>query len=121
MKIRKQNGLTLIGFAMVLVLVVFFAYVGMRIIPLYLEYNAVVSTLNQLQKTPGAKSMSPAKLKQNITNSLWVSYSANNVKREHIKISRSNGVLVRIAYEVRRPLLGNIDLILSFDRSVTLR
>ena len=45
MKIRKQNGLTLIGFAIVLVMVVFFAYVGMRIIPLYLEYNAVVTAL----------------------------------------------------------------------------
>jgi hypothetical protein len=121
MKIRKQNGLTLVGFAIVLVLVVFFAYVGMRIIPLYLEYNAVVSTLNQLQANPSAKSMSPEKIKRNITNSLWVSYSANNVKREHIKISRSNGIKVRIAYEVRRPLLGNIDLILSFDRSVILR
>jgi hypothetical protein len=121
MNIRKQNGLTLIGFAIVLALVVFFAYVGMRIIPLYLEYNAVVSTLNQLQKKPGAKSMSPAKIRTNIVNSLWVSYSADNVKREHIKITRSNGVKVRIAYEVRRPLLGNIDLILSFDRSVILR
>jgi Tfp pilus assembly major pilin PilA len=121
MKIRKQNGLTLIGFAIVLMLVVFFAYVAMRIVPLYLEYNAVISTLNQLQKTPGAASMSPPKLKQQITNSLWVSYSANNIKREHIKISRSNGVKVRIVYEVRRPLVGNIDLMLSFDRSVILR
>ena len=121
MKIRKQNGLTLVGFAIVLVLVVFFAYVGMRIVPLYLEYNAVVSTLNQLQKKPGAAQMSPEKIKRNISNSLWVSYSANNVKREHIKITRSNGIRVRIAYEVRRPLLGNIDLILSFDRSVILR
>ena len=121
MKIRKQNGLTLIGFAIVLVLVVFFAYVGMRIIPLYLEYNAVVSALNDLQKEPGAKSMTPQKIKNNLVNRLWVSYSSENVKREHIKITRSNGVKVRIAYEVRRPLLGNVDLMLTFDHSVILR
>jgi Tfp pilus assembly major pilin PilA len=121
MKIRKQNGLTLVGFAIVLVLVVFFAYVGMRIVPLYLEYNAVVSALNDLQREPGAASMSPRKIKNNISNRLWVSYSSENVKREHIRITRSNGIKVRIAYEVRRPLLGNIDLILSFDRSVTLK
>jgi len=118
MKIRKQNGLTLVGFAIVLVLVVFFAYVAMRIVPLYLEYNAVVSALNDLQREPGAASMSPQKIKNNISNRLWVSYSSENVKREHIRITRSNGIKVRIAYEVRRPLLGNIDLILSFDRSV---
>jgi len=121
MKIRKQNGLTLIGFAIVLVLVVFFAYVGMRIVPLYLEYNAVVSALNELQKDPGAKSMSPEKIKSNIINRLWVSYASDNVQRKHIRVTRSDGVKVRVAYEVRRPLLGNIDLMLSFDRAVTLR
>ena len=121
MKIRKQNGLTLVGFAIVLVLVVFFAYVGMRIVPLYLEYNAVVSALNELQKEPGAKSMSPQKIKNNIINRLWVSYASDNIQRKHIRITRSDGVKVRVAYEVRRPLLGNIDLMLSFDRAVTLR
>ena len=65
--------------------------------------------------------MSPQKIKNNISNRLWVSYSSENVKREHIRITRSNGIKVRIAYEVRRPLLGNIDLILSFDRSVILK
>ncbi len=42
MNIRKQRGLTLIGFGMVLVLVVFFAYAAMRIVPLYLEYHDLI-------------------------------------------------------------------------------
>jgi hypothetical protein len=52
MKIRKQEGLTLIGFGLALILAVFFAYVAMRLIPLYLEYHAVVGAMDRLQEDP---------------------------------------------------------------------
>ena len=31
------------------------------------------------------------------------------------------GVNVRVAYEIRKPFLGNIDIIGSFDKSVVLK
>lgn len=121
MKYRKENGLTLIGFLMVLVLVIFFAYVGMRIIPLYLEYHALVNAMSQLENDPGAKAMSPPAMKTRLINSLWVNYATDNIRREHMKIIRSDGIKLRVAYEVRRPLMGNVDVILTFDRTVVLR
>jgi len=121
MKTRKQNGLTLLGFLMVLVLVLFFSYVGMRIIPLYLEYHALINAMEQLENDPGAKALSPAAIKNRLINSLWVNYATDNIKREHMRITRSDGVRVRVAYEVRRPMLGNVDVILTFDRTVVLR
>jgi len=121
MIIRKQRGLTLIGFIIVLAFGLLIAYTGMRVIPMYLEYHALVNALNTLQNTPGAKDMDPARIRNNITNSLWVSYSSNNIKREHIRISRSDGVKVRVTYEVRKPWVGNLDIVGKFDRTVTLR
>ena len=102
MKLRKENGLTLIGFLIALCVVLFFAYAGMRIVPMYLEYHALGNALSK--------------------NSLWASYASNNIKNEHIRISKkSGGVNVRVAYEVRKPFLGNIDIIGSFDKAVTLQ
>ena len=121
MKHRKQNGLTLIGFIIVLALTVFFAYVAMRIVPLYLEYNALINSMEQLENDPGAAAMSPAAIKTRLIDSLWVNYATDNIRREHMRITKSDGVKLRVAYEVRRPLVGNIDLILTFDRTVTLR
>ena len=122
MNIRKHKGLTLIGFLIVLVIVLFFAYSAMRVVPMYLEYHALVNALNDLKSDPGAKAMAPYKIKQTIKNSLWVSYASNNIKDEHIRISKkSDGVNVRVAYEVREEFLGNIDIIGSFDRTVVLR
>ena len=122
MNIRKDKGLTLIGFLIVLVVVLFFAYAGMRVVPMYLEYHALVNAMNKLQDDPMAKSMPPSRIKDSIQRSLWVSYASNNIKKEHIRISKKNdGVNVRVAYEVREDFLGNIDLVASFDRTVVLR
>jgi len=121
MIIRKQRGLTLIGFIIVLGFGLLITYTGMRVIPMYLEYHALVNALNTLQATPGAKDMEPSRMRTNILNSLWVSYASNSIKREHIRISRSDGVKVRVAYEVRKPWIGNLDLVGKFERTVTLR
>lgn len=121
MKMRKQKGLTLIGFGLVLILVVFFAYVGMRLVPLYLEYHAVVNAMELLQDDPMAAKLSPGAIRERIMRSLYVSYASDNIQRNDITIKRQDGVQVRVAYEVRRPMIGNVDVIVSFDRTVTLR
>jgi len=122
MNIRRHGGLTLIGFLIVLVVSLFFAYAAMRVIPMYLEYHALGNALKLLQEDPGAKTMTPAKIKQKIQMSLWASYASNNIKDKHVRISKTGeGVRVRVVYEVRKPFLGNIDIIGSFDKSVLLR
>ena len=121
MNIHKQRGLTLIGFGMVLALVIFFAYAGMRIVPLYLEYNALINAMDTLKDDPQAVKMSPVQIKNKLINSLWVNYATDNIQRKHMKVTRKNGLQVRVTYEVRRDFIGNVDLILSFDRSVHLK
>ena len=122
MNIRKQNGLTLIGFVIVLSIVLLFAYTAMRLVPMYLEYYALIQAMEKLEDDPMAKTMSAQKIRQSIQMSLWASYASNNIQDQHIRISKkSDGVNVRVAYEVRKDFLGNVDLIGSFDRTVVLR
>jgi hypothetical protein len=122
MNIRNRKGLTLIGFLLVLVIVLFFAYAGMRVIPMYLEYHALIGAMDKLKENPEAKTMSAWKIKESIQRSLWVSYASNNITKNHMRISKkSDGLNVRVAYEVREDFLGNIDLVASFDRTVVLR
>ena len=58
-------------------------------------------------------------IKVKVLNRLYVSYS-ENVKESHIKITRGNGVNLRVKYEVRTPIMGNLDVIARFDKSVRL-
>lgn len=120
MKIRKQNGITLIGFIFVLGFVIFLSFLGMKIGPIYMEYFAVVSAMNGVAAEKGSASLSPFDIRAKILNQLYVSYSADNVKEKHIKVTRSSGVTLRIAYEVRKPVMGNLDVVAKFDRTVML-
>jgi len=122
MNIRKHNGLTLIGFLIVLVITLFFAYAAMRLVPMYLEYHALGNALSQLEKNPASANMSPPQIKSKIQRTLWASYANNNIKKEHMRISKtSGGIKVRVAYEIREEFLGNIDIVGKFDKSVVLR
>ncbi len=120
MKVRKQEGMTIIGFIFVLGLVVFVVYLGLRITPIYLEYYSVVSAMNGVASERGSAQFSPYDIKARVLNRLYVSYTDQNVKEEHIKVVRRDGVHLRIVYEVRKPVIGNLDVVASFDRMVRL-
>jgi hypothetical protein len=120
MKIKKQSGMTLIGFIIVLALVLFLSFIGMKIAPIYLEYYSVVSAMNGVAKEKGSARLSPYDVKVKVLNRLYLSYSAENVKEKHIKLVRRNGVYLQIAYEVRKPVIGNLDVMATFDKSVRL-
>ncbi|MCW8927127.1 MAG: DUF4845 domain-containing protein [Xanthomonadales bacterium] len=118
---RKQGGLTLIGFVIVLAMVIFVAFIGMKIAPIYMEYYSVVSAMNGVASERGSANLSPFDVRVKVLNRLYVSYSAENVKEQHIKLSRSSqGVTLRVAYEVRKPVIGNLDVVAKFDRTVRL-
>jgi len=120
MKIRKQQGLTLVGFMMVLTLVIFATYIGLRVGPIYMEYYSVVSSMNGVASERGSANYTPFDIKRKMLDRLYISYSSDNVKEEHIKVLRRNGVQLRVTYEVRKPLFGNLDVVASFDRMVRL-
>ena len=84
-----------------------------------MEYYSVGSAMNGVSSERGSANLSPFDIKVKVLNRLYVSYSAN-VKESHIKITRGNGVNLRIAYEVRTPVMGNLDVIAKFDNSVRL-
>ena len=119
MKIHKQRGLTLIGFIIVLGIALFVAYLGMKIVPIYIEYYSVVTAMDDIAAEKGNARKPPNVLRSKLRDRLYVSYSTN-VEERHIKITRSDGVQMRVNYDVREPIIGNLDVIITFDKSVRL-
>ena len=111
---RTQRGITLLGFIIVLAVVGFFAYVGMKLFPMYQEYYAVRSAMKSLAKEPGVGSMEPARIQDLFFKRLYINYS-ENVKPSHLKIERTDsGFKATVDYEVRKPLLYNLDVVGKF-------
>lgn len=112
---RKQSGITLIGFVVVLAVVGLFAYIGMQLFPMYSEFYSVKSALKGLHNEPGIANQDPAKIKDLFFRRLYISYS-ENVKPENVKLERDQqgGWLMNVDYEVRKPIIGNLDVVGKF-------
>jgi hypothetical protein len=117
---KKQEGMSLVGFLIVLSMVVFFAYLGMRITPIYIEFFSVKKAMQGVADEPGSERMSPFDIKQKMMSRLYISYTDGNVSREDIRVVRNRGVWLEVKYDVRKPVIGNLDVIASFDERVKL-
>jgi hypothetical protein len=117
---RTQGGITLIGFILVLAIVGLFIFVGMKLVPMYSEYYSVKQALKGLSQEPGIADTYPAKIEDLFFRRLYVSYS-ENVKPEHVKIKRiDGGWQMDVDYEVRKPMIYNLDVVGMFHASQNL-
>jgi hypothetical protein len=117
---RTQSGMTLIAFVIVLAVVGLFAYVAMKLVPMYSEYYAVKQALKGLASEPGIADRDPAKIQDLFFRRLYISY-AEDVKPEHVKITRvDNGWKMDVNYEVRKPMIANLDVVGKYSASENL-
>lgn len=116
---RTQRGMTLLSFVIVLAVVGFAAYIGMKLFSMYSEYYSVRQALRGLQAEPGIAQQDPARIKSLFFRRLNISYS-ENVKPEHVTLQRRQdgpGWDMEVKYEVRKELVGNLDVVGKFHAS----
>ena len=113
---NRQKGVTFIGFVMLLVIVGFFAYAAMRLVPIYTEYFAVKSAMKAVAAESGAAEMQPGDIRNMLIKRFDVSY-VTSVRPNDIRISRDRNPSITIAYEVRKPFLSNVDLVVVFSHT----
>ena len=76
-------------------------------------------TVAPFAQEPGVATWSPEKVKESLFKRFYISY-VENVKAEHVKLTRNNGYNLTVKYEVRKPLLYNLDFVAKFEKTVEL-
>jgi hypothetical protein len=118
--VRKPRGMTLMSFVMVLIVVGFFALVVMKLFPMYSEYFNLKGVMEEYAAQPNSASIPPAQMHTELNRRFGIAY-VSSVKKEHIRLVREGGQSkLNIAYEVRVPLFGNLDVVGKFDNTVDL-
>lgn len=117
--IRQTRGMTLIGFIIVLALVLFAAYIGMKLVPIYINHYSVVSEMRSIAEQPGSANLPPQTVRRNLMSRFEVSY-VRHVRPEHIQVQRGQGAQLIVSYEVQEHLIGNIDALIRFEYAVPL-
>ena len=119
---RYSRGISLLGFLILLCVAGFFAYVVMKLVPVYVEYFGVVKAMEQIKNEPGAAQKSVEQIRRDLNVKFDLQYvDQQDIPPQAIQVKReATGPTLRIAYEKRVPFMYNIDLVASFDKSVNL-
>jgi hypothetical protein len=117
---RKQRGITLIGFAIALIVACFFIYMGMVLGPAYSEYYGVRKAMNFVASASTPNDTNFEKMRQGLDRQFNVGY-VESVSGKDAKLVRDKtGNILAIDYEVRKVFVYNIDFVVKFKYSVPL-
>jgi hypothetical protein len=119
MKIHKQSGITLIGFIIVLAIALFVSFIGMKIGPIYIDNFSVERAMNEIAKEKDSSRKTPYQIRLKFFTMMNIN-AIDHVRESNVKLTRGNGVNLRVTYEVREPIMANLDVVVSFDKSVRL-
>ncbi len=113
-----QRGMTGFQLLLLLTVVLFVVYSGVRIGGIYLEYFNVHGAMNAVRDDVRDEPLSPRELRNALDRQFQVN-NVRNVGREHVDISLDgDAYILRVRYDARTEWIGNIDLVVRFDRQV---
>ena len=118
--VGRERGWTMIGGMIILCLLAFVVVIGFRLVPMYLDYFTVQSSLESLKSEPEVARMSKYDILASIQRRFDVGY-VDVVTSKDVKIKQDkNGKFVELVYEDRRPLLANLEIVGKFNKTVYL-
>jgi hypothetical protein len=114
--LTRQKGMTGIGWLIVLGLIGFFALLTLKMLPSYLEYYKIVSTLESFEEETGFDS--PAEIRNLLERRFDISYVNTILPKDVIIKSVGQNYSIRAKYESRVHLFGNVSVVMAFDKQV---
>jgi hypothetical protein len=120
---RKQAGITFIGWICLLIPVAIVGYAAIRLVPIYLNYQRVARSMEQVAKeakADGVGTINP----QQVKNALEKRLDIEGIEYPDLKDFdvRRDGqqFFLDINYEDPAPFFGNIALLVTFQKSVSI-
>lgn len=115
--VSKQAGMTMMSWLIVLGIAVFFILIGIKMIPAYLENRSVQQVLTNMENDREVRSMSKGEMKKSFFKRLKIN-SVYDFSRDSLKFQKEKfGTRVNVNYEVRKPVAGNVEILMTFSNS----
>jgi predicted membrane protein len=115
--VKKQSGMTMLSWLIVLAIVVFFILIGIKMVPTYLENYSIKQVLKNMENDRDVRAMSAGEMKKSFLKRLKIN-SVYEFDRDAIKIKKEkSGTSFKVDYEIRKPVAGNVSIIMVFSES----
>jgi hypothetical protein len=117
---NRQQGLTLISWIVVFAVLGMMVLIGIKITPVYLEHFAIRKTLESLKQEPLISRKPVTEIRKMLMRRMDMN-SVYDLTKDEVLIKRASGVTtITIQYEERRPVVGNLSLVMTFKDEIEL-
>jgi hypothetical protein len=110
--------MTFIGTLFMFVFVGLVVYAGIRLVPVYVNYLKLSTTLDKTAHELHGEGADESNLRRSLERH-WIVEDISAVDYKDVEIKKENGVItLHVAYQDVVPYISNVSLSVSFDKSV---
>lgn len=118
---NKQTGATFISWLMGISILVFVGMTGLKLVPVYIEYQTVQGLVDELAVHPDTKNTNKRMFRRALDNRLNVNMLDDHLSAKNFDIVKVKGDKkrreIRVKYDVQKPWFANLDFIAKFEYS----
>jgi Tfp pilus assembly major pilin PilA len=117
---RRQRGMTVIGMLLLIIVIAFVALIAMKVVPMYVQYFSIKSTIESIQKEPQVAQMSAQDIQNAIQKRFDIGY-VDNIMARDLKIRNDrNGRVLDLVYQDERTLFYGLSVVLKVNEAIPL-
>jgi hypothetical protein len=117
--IKRQRGVTFIGWLILLIPMAILGYVAIRLVPIYLNYMRVAHSVEQTSaemKADDVATLTPLLIRATLSKHFDIE-SITFPEVQDVTVTRDGaGWTIEAKFEDSAPLFGNISMVVDFDK-----
>jgi hypothetical protein len=118
---QQQRGMGLLTWLVVLAVFGIFTLVGVKSMPVYMNHFKVASIMKWAASQPNFESANPVEIQKGIDRRFDVDMVKHIVAKDVKVVTDKKGKQIMVKYEVRVPMIYNIDFVYKFDEAMSMR
>ncbi len=116
--LKGQLGVSKLGLAVLMLMITSFFTLGVKVGPMYVDHNLITSICQELIDNGEAEVMTITDVRNRVATTMRI----NNIygfELSNIRMRKdSGGPVIRVNYERRVSLIGNLDVVAKFDSTL---
>ena len=118
---RRQTGMTTLGLIILVAFLGVFAFAGIRLTPVYLNYMKVVGVINGVQEEFDGNGPNRSSIRSSIVRRFDIETIGEITARE-VKVTQVDGGFeVAATYSHKAPFVANVSFVVDFDKRALIR
>jgi hypothetical protein len=117
----RQAGMTTLGLIILVTFVGLFAFGGIRLTPVYLNYMKVAGVVSGVEQEFDGANATGAMIRRSISRRFDID-SVGEITAKEVKVTKvDGGYEVAATYSHKAPFIANVSFVVDFDKRVMVR